>query len=89
MYIKEELVFNKTTGSLTGFSDLGDINNLFASVEQKCKDTDSGHQTPLAKCMLVFMIRGLFNSLKFSYVQFPATRTKGAQLFPLLQKAIF
>ena len=43
----------------------------------------------LAKCMLVIMIRGLFNSLKFPYCQFPATSTKGSQLFPLLRHCIF
>ena len=34
--------------------------------------------------MLVFMIRGLFKNLKFPYVQFLASSTKGAQSFPLL-----
>jgi len=38
--------------------------------------------------MLVFMVRGLFNNLKFLYVQFPASSTKGTQLFPLLRKAL-
>ena len=89
MYIKEGLVFNKSNGSLTGFSDLGDVNNLLSCVEQQFKDPESVHQKPLAKYILVFMIRGLFNSLKFPYVQFPASSTKGAQLFPLLHKAIF
>ena len=62
---------------------------MLSSVEHKFKDADSAHHTSLAKCMLVFMIRGLFNSLKFPYAQFPASSTKGAQLFPLLHKAIF
>ena len=46
-------------------------------------------QRLLAKCMLVIMVRGLFNSLKFPYAQFPASSTKGSQLFPLLQQYIF
>ena len=34
MYIKEGLVFDKSTGSLIGFADLGNVNNLFAEYEQ-------------------------------------------------------
>ena len=34
MYIKEGLVFDKSTGSLIGYADLGDVNNLFAEYEQ-------------------------------------------------------
>ena len=34
------------------------------------------------------MIRGLFTSLKFPCVQFPAVSTKGFILFPLLQKIV-
>ena len=88
MYVKEGLVFEKSTGSLVGYSDLGEVNNLLAEVEQHSKEPDTLQKRPLAKCMLVFMIRGLFNSLKFPYVQFPASSTKGAQLFPLLRKAL-
>ena len=85
MYVKEGSVFEKSTG---GHSDLGDVNNLLAAAEQQSKEPDAMQQGPLAKCMLVFMVRGLFNSLKFPYVQFPASSTKGAQLFPLLRKAL-
>lgn len=89
MYIKEGLVFDKSNGSLTGFSDLGEVNNILLAAEQKYKDPDSVQRKPLAKRMLVIMVRGLFNSLKFPYAQFPASSTKGAQLFPLLRHCIF
>lgn len=36
----------------------------------------------------VFMVRGLFTSLKYPYVQFPAASTKGADIFPLIKQAI-
>ena len=38
--------------------------------------------------MLMFMVRGLFASLKFLYVQFPVASTKGSDIFPLIQQAI-
>ena len=86
MYIKESLVFDKHTGSLTGYADLGEVNNLFSELEEEKKS--GTHKRPLAKCILVFMIGGLFTSLKFPYVHFPATSTKGAALFPILRKVI-
>ena len=89
MYIKEGLVYDKSTGCLTGYADLGEVNNLLVAAEQKFKNPSSNMQRPLAKCMLVIMVRGLFNSLKFAYAQFPAASTKGAQLFPLLHQCIF
>ena len=33
MCIKESLVFDKHTGSLTGYADLGEVNNLFTELE--------------------------------------------------------
>ena len=89
MYIKEGLVFDKHTGSLTGFTDLGDVCNLLAEYEQQ--QSGGGSTTfcrPVAKCMVVFMVRGLFTSLKFAYAQFPSTSTKGCDLFVLLWKVI-
>ena len=75
MYVKEGLVFDKTTGALIGFSDLGDVNNLFAAYEHN--DSALKH---LAKTMLTLMVRGLFTSVKFVYAQFPAVSTKGADI---------
>jgi len=45
--------FDKTTGSLIGFSDLGDVNNLFAEYEQK-----DNALKQLAKIMMTVMVRG-------------------------------
>ncbi len=35
------------------------------------------HTTPLAKSMMVFMVRGIFSSLKFPYAQFPCSNMSG------------
>ena len=86
MYVKESLVFDKHTGSLTGYADLGEVNNLFTELEEEKKSGTP--KWPLAKCILVFMIRGLFTSLKFPYVHFPASSTKGPELYPILRKVI-
>ena len=54
MYVKESLVYDKHTGSLTGYSEVGDVNNLLAELEKKI-------QSP-GKCVLVFMVRGYLTS---------------------------
>ena len=87
MYIKAGLVFNKASGALVGFHDLGDVNNLFGDMERDLKNPNS--RRPLAKVMLVFMIRGLFTPMKFPYIQFAAASTKGATLFPLFRQVVF
>ena len=88
MYIKEGLVFEKSSGAVIGFSDLGDVNNILQDVERQFKNPNN-YQRPLAKVMLVFMVRGLFTSMKFVYCQFPAASTKGADLFPIFRQVLF
>jgi len=87
MYIKEGLVFDKATRSLTGYQDLGDVNNIIHDAESCLKAPGNSHR-PLAKVMLVFMIHRLFTPLKYPYVQFPAASTEGVDLFPLFHKVL-
>lgn len=50
MYVKEGLFFDKHTGMLAGYADLGEVNNLLLDYEQHYND--SGRMPrPLAKCM--------------------------------------
>ena len=68
MYIKEDLVFNKVSGELVGFSNLGDNNSHLLQFQSSLEKEDSQEQ--LAKTMLVFMVRGysrLLNSHMYSY----------------------
>ena len=37
MYVKESLVYDKHTGSLTGYSDMSDVSNLFGELEEEQK----------------------------------------------------
>ena len=79
MYIKEGLLYNKHSGALIGFEDLGDINNLIAEFESQAESEST--RKPLAKCMLTFMVRGLFTSIKFVYAQFPASSPTYSYLY--------
>ena len=90
MHIKEDLVYDKHTGQLIGFVDLGSINNHLARFEQLlCEDGEEMNIPLLAKSMVVFMVRGLFTTLKFPYAQFPCSSLTGEQLFSPFWEAIF
>ena len=93
MQIREELVNNKHMRKLTGFINLGDINNHLSRFEEllSAKDEDDATEnTPaLAKSMMVFMVRRIFTSLKFPYAQFPCSGLVGEQLFSPFWECVF
>lgn len=85
MHIKEDLVFDKHSGKLIGFANLGEVNNHLIDLEQSI----ASQTTPkLAKTMLVFMVRGLFNKLQFPYAQFPALDLSGDLLYQPFWEAV-
>ena len=88
MYIKQGLVYEKSTGALFGFSDLGEVNNQLDDFKKSLSGNCTGLQRPLAKTMLVFMFKGLFTNVAMPYAQFPAFSLKGSDMFPLLWEAI-
>lgn len=87
MYIKEGLVFQRSSGALIGYQDLGEINNILHDAKSQIENPSNCNR-PLAKRMLVLMVRGIFSSLKFPYMQFPASSTKGADLFPIFRQVV-
>ena len=84
MYIRQNLVYNKHSGEMVGFTDLGSINNYLADFEQSLV---SGHDSSLslAITMAVFMVRGLVTSLQFPYVHFACTNLCGDQMGSYLE----
>ena len=88
MYIKEDLVYNKHTCALVGFSNLGDINDHLLQFQSSLESNSSKPHEQIAKTMLVFMVRGLFSALEFPYVQFPCASITGDLLFDPVWTAI-
>ena len=72
---------------MTGFVDLGDVNNHLAAFERSLEEDGTSAQT-LAKSMLVLMIRGLFSGLQFPYAQFPCCSLKGSHMFHIVWAAV-
>ena len=80
MKIKSNLVFDKHTGELIGFLDLGDPDVNFSTLESE--------KNSLASHALVFLIRGLATNLKFSYAYFATDGITATQLIPLFWEAV-
>ena len=92
MHIRESLVYDKVSGilynrkglcitihvgALVGFANLGEINTHLSSFQQQMKSSSTPYKQPLAKTMLVLMVRGLNSGLQFPYAQLPCSNLSG------------
>lgn len=87
MHIRQDLVFDKHTGEMIGFCSLGDINDHLLKFERSLNNSDPVSPN-LARTMMVFMVRGLFNKLQFPYAQFPCVDLTGDLLYEPFWEAI-
>ena len=76
MHIREDLVYDKNSGALIGFANLGEINTHLIRFQAALEAGKCGEEQ-LAKTVMVFMGRGLFSSLEFPYLQIPLTTATG------------
>ena len=88
MHIKEDLVFDKYTGRLIGFTNVGKVNDLLLQFERSL-ESDQDSTVPIAKSMLVLFVRGLFNNLEFPYAQFACKSLSGDLLFNPFWEAVY
>lgn len=79
MKVQANLVFDKNTGELIGFVDLGDPDVNFGTLEK---------QDEIATHALVFLVRGMCTYLKFSLAYFATNGITSAQLIPLFWEAV-
>ncbi len=79
MKIQENLVWDKYSGDLIGFVDLGDTDLNFATLQNV--DTIASH-------LLVLLVRGAVNPLKYSFANFATANATSPQLFAIFWKAI-
>ena len=79
MKIQENLVWDKHSGELIGFVDLGDVDINYTSLQEPNK---------LAPHVLVFLIRSIVNAFKFSLANFATTSATSTQMFQLFWKSV-
>ena len=87
MNIREDRVYEKQTGSLVGFANLGDVSNHLQSYDELVKGKQSVEST-VARTMMVFMVRGVFTCLRFPYVQFLCASLTVPAVLPFLASSI-
>jgi len=75
MKIREDLVFDKTTGEITGFVDYGQqsLDQRFATLKEECMKHQPLKQKTVATHMLTIMVRGIFFKLNFPFAHFATT----------------
>ena len=77
--VMANLVLDKTTGELIGFTDLGDPDLNFTVIEKV---------DMIATHALAFLVRGVCTELKFGLAHFATTGITAAQLMPLFWEAV-
>ena len=82
MKVKEGLVYNKLSGEIVGFTNLGDVNDQLLRLEQ------GDEHPPVAKYILVLMVRGVMFKLEFPYAHFGTRGVTGELLHPIVWEAI-
>ncbi len=87
MHIRDDLIYDKHTGALLGFSNLGEINHHLAQFERSIS-TETVPET-LATSMLVIMVRGLFTKLQYPFAQFPSRKLTGEQIVDPFWEAVY
>ena len=88
MDIREDLVYDKHSGVLVGFTNLGNVNNHLLTFERSL-EVERTYDGTLAKSVMTFMVRGLFSSLKYPYTHFPCTSLTGDLLFQRFWEAVY
>lgn len=79
MKIRSNLVFDKETGQIIGFTDLGDLSLNFASHQED----------ELASHILVFLLRGVCSNLKFPFAYFATHKMQAYQLMSIFWEAVY
>ena len=79
MKVQSNLVLDKGTGELIGFTDLGDLDLNFAVLDK----TDE-----IATHALAFIVRGVSTQLKFCLAHFSTNGVTASQLMPIFWEAV-
>ena len=83
MKVKENIVYDKTTGNIIGFCNLGKINDELLQYER----SEDVHP-PVAKQILAVMVRGLFFKFEFPLAHFSTEGATGDLLYPIVWEGI-
>ena len=86
--IKEDLVYDASTGELIGFINLDEVGNALDRLENLLSEDKVDKKPDRATHMLVVMLRGATTNFKFPLVCYPTKTATSPVLFSILWKAI-
>ena len=83
-------MYEKNTGTLIGFVNLGEINNHLLAFERSLDQDSDVVIGCLAKTVVMFMVQGIFTSLRYPYTHnyFSATITGDLMVQPFWEAVI-
>uniref|UniRef100_A0A7M5VCI7 Transposable element P transposase n=1 Tax=Clytia hemisphaerica TaxID=252671 RepID=A0A7M5VCI7_9CNID len=85
MHIKSGLVYDKGSGKLIGFTDLGDINTEIEKFEQQFAGSQ---ERPLSTQILCFMVRGIYTHLNYPIGFFGTNGCRSDQIYNCAWEAV-
>lgn len=85
--MKEDLVYDKKSGKIVGFTSVGELNDAFTQMEM-CSEQETAHHPPVSDHILVLMVRGIFFKMNFPYAHFATKAFTADMLFPLMWQAV-
>ena len=87
MKIKADLVFNRATGKLVGFTEMGSINEEINMFQARCNGEKGSDDRDFARYINMFMVRGIFTNLSYPFGYHASMGFTADQLFPLVWEA--
>ena len=67
---------------------MGDVNNSLIKLEHALS-SDVKQEPPLARTMMVFMVRGIFSTFQYNYAQFACSTLTGDLIFDPFWESVF
>lgn len=86
MKVKEDIVYDKLTGGMIGFVNLGSINDQLRQAAEE--DTQKTKHPPVADHILAVMVRGLFFKFEFPLAHYPSLGVTGDELLPIVWEVV-
>ncbi|KAK3915658.1 Transposable element P transposase [Frankliniella fusca] len=88
IHISQNLVFQKSTGQMIGYTSLDDIDNEVKNFEKYMDDPDTEIEESVASKMLVYMVKGVTNGIKEIVACFATKDLSANQLYVWTWKVI-
>ncbi|XP_034245499.1 uncharacterized protein LOC117647711 [Thrips palmi] len=88
IHISQNLVFQKSTGRMIGYTSLDDVDNEVKNLEKSIDDPDKELEETVATKILVYMVKGVTNGVKEVVASFTTKDLSANQMYVWTWKVI-